>query len=621
LALIALSVVEQRLDAVRSVLAGASVTEVAAQVGVSRQSVHGWMVRYLSEGIAGLADRSSRPKSCPHQAAESVERAVLEFRREHARWGAKRIRLELLRRPPEWLDGAVPSMSTINRILRRHELVKARPRKRPRESFIRFERPGPMQLWGIDIVGGVELVNPVTGEIRDAKIVTGVDDHSRFCVMAKVVERATARAVCLGFAEALARYGVPEEVITDNGKQFTDRFSRHGPSRGEVLFDKICRNNGITHRLTAPASPNQNGKVERFHGTFRPEISEAGPFETLEAAQAAVDAWVDQYNRERPHQGLDEKLPVVPADRFAPADPGGLELWLPGSLEAVADPGPASGPPREPAADPAPEPLELAKPTGESVTAATVEVGPIELEKPVAASGNMALVGHQFWLGPARAGQLVRFWIDREWVHLSVDGQQIKTLRSRFTAAEMAKLRTQGAVPAGPPPEATRQRPDTGIVEVERTVSMGGTISLGSRTVLAAWMLAGRRVGIWIEDGAPLLFFDPETRELLRTRPNPLEPGEARLLQRRKPVGERPRPSAEPITVERRSDGTGMIMVASQHVALGRQYKHNLVTVHVAETTLAIDLPDGETRVVRRTNDQAVRNIRAMRPRTATSNS
>jgi transposase InsO family protein len=79
--------------------------------------------------------------------------------------------------------------------------------------------------------------------------------------MAAVVERATGRAVCLAFAQALAKHGVPEEVITDNGKQFTDRFNRYGPTRGEVLFDRICRRNGITHRLTAPASPNQNGKV------------------------------------------------------------------------------------------------------------------------------------------------------------------------------------------------------------------------------------------------------------------------------------------------------------------------------------------------------------------------
>ena len=617
MALVALSVVERRLDAVRAVLAGASVSEVAAQVGVSRQSVHVWLGRYLSEGVGGLADRSSRPGACPHQSPESVERAVLEWRREHPRWGARRIRLELLRRPPEWLDGPVPSTSTINRILRRHQLVRARPRKRPRDSYLRFERPGPMQLWGVDIVGGIELVNPVTGELREAKIVTGVDDHSRFCVMAAVVERATARAVCLAFAQALAKHGVPEEVITDNGKQFTDRFSRHGPSRGEVLFDKICRRNGITHRLTEPASPNQNGKVERFHGTFRPEISQAGPFESLAEAQAAVDAWVEQYNTDRPHQGLDEQRPVVPADRFAPADPGQLELWLPASLEVVAthEPTPATGPMPGVVADPlvAHTPVLPRRPV--------VSGGPIEVDKAVPSSGNMALVGHQFWLGPARAGQVVRFWIDREWVHLSVGGQRVKSLRSRFTVAELDKLLAQGARAAGPPPEASRQRSEPGIVEVERTVSRGGTISLGSRTVLAAWMLAGRRVGVWIEDGSPLLFFDPETRELLRTRPNPLEPGEAGRLQRRKPVGQRPRPSTEPITVERRSDNTGGIRVASQRVALGRQYKHTVVTVHVSETTLAIQLPDGDTKIIRRASDQAVRNIRTQRPRTATSNS
>src|SRR6478736_1060780 len=290
-----MSVVELRLDAVRAVLAGARVTEVAAEAGVSRQSVHAWIGRYLVEGVAGLADRSHRPPGCKHQTPGSVEVRVVELRREHPRWGAKRIRMELLRAPGPWSGEVaagvtVPSTATINRILRRKDMVTPRPRKRPRDSYVRFERPGPMQLWGIDIVGGIRLVDVTTGVVREAKIVTGVDDHSRYCVMAAVVERATARAVCLAFAQALAAFGVPEEVITDNGKQFTDRFSRYGPTRGEVLFDKICRKNGITHRLTAPASPNQNGKVERFHGTFRPEISEAGPFTSVEAAQAAVDA-------------------------------------------------------------------------------------------------------------------------------------------------------------------------------------------------------------------------------------------------------------------------------------------------------------------------------------------
>jgi transposase InsO family protein len=235
----------------------------------------------------------------------------------------------MLRQPGPWAAGGlvVPSERTIGRILHRQGLLRARSRKRPKDSYVRFERPGPMQLWQMDIVGGIRLVSPVTGELREGKVVTAVDDHSRYCVIAKVAERATCRAVCVAFAQALARFGVPEEVITDNGKQFTDRFNRYGPTRGEVLFDKICRHNGITHRLTAPASPNQNGRVERFHGTFRPDfLSIAGPFTSVPEAQAAVDAWAGHYNADRPHQALDEKVPVTrPSD--SPRRPPGNGIW------------------------------------------------------------------------------------------------------------------------------------------------------------------------------------------------------------------------------------------------------------------------------------------------------
>jgi Integrase core domain len=85
-----------------------------------------------------------------------------------------------------------------------------------------------MQLWQLDIVFGPMLVDPVTGELRQARIVTGVDDHSRYCVLARVVERATGRAICLAFAQALQRHGAPEEVLTDNGKHRPDRPGRRG---------------------------------------------------------------------------------------------------------------------------------------------------------------------------------------------------------------------------------------------------------------------------------------------------------------------------------------------------------------------------------------------------------
>ena len=237
--------------------------------------------------------------------------------------------MELMKKPGGLV---VPSTATVNRILIRHGLVVKRKRKRARDSYQRWERPGPMQLWQLDIVGGVWLVDTATGVLREVKVVTGVDDHSRFCVIASVVERATGRAVCLALAGALARFGVPDEVLTDNGKQFTGRFSRGG----EVLFDKICRHNGITHRLTQPASPTTTGKIERFHLTLRRELlDDHDPFESLGAAQAAVDEFVRGYNADRPHQALDDQRPVSPADRFTPTcdqERELLPLWLPPTL-------------------------------------------------------------------------------------------------------------------------------------------------------------------------------------------------------------------------------------------------------------------------------------------------
>jgi len=376
-----------------------------------------------------------------------------------------------------------------------------------------------MQLWQMDIVGGIRLVRLITGELREGKVVTAVDDHSRYCVIAKVTERATGRAVCLALAEALARFGVPEEINTDNGKQFTDRFGRHGTRNGEVLFDKICRKNGIAHRLIAPASPNQNGKVERFHGTFRPDFLDiSGPFTSVDEAQAAVDAWVAHYNAERPHQALDEKVPVTPADRFDPvpaAQRNLVDLWLPPALEGADAPAPEPVQPHGGSAplDELPVP---ARPVSDG--------GPVEFDRVVPPSGNLQVAGKQFWLGPARAGTVIRFWADCDLVHLAASGIRIKTLRSHLSLADLRRLAAHGAVPAGPsplPPAAGGQ-----AVEVERPVSRSGLISLGTHRVLAAEILAGQLVGIRIE-AATLMFFDPATRVLLRTRPSPLIPQQA----------------------------------------------------------------------------------------------
>ena len=150
MALVEVSVVEQRYRAVLEVRAGVPVTEVAAGSGVSRQSVHAWLRRYEQGGLGALADRSRRPGSCPHQVSAEVEAAVCEMRREHPRWGPLRLAHELAK------AGVVPAPSRMSayRVLIRHGLVEPGPRKRPKDSYRRWERDEPMALWQLDIVGG-----------------------------------------------------------------------------------------------------------------------------------------------------------------------------------------------------------------------------------------------------------------------------------------------------------------------------------------------------------------------------------------------------------------------------------------------------------------------------------
>jgi transposase InsO family protein len=586
LALVELSVVEQRYRAVLDVAAGVPVTEVAARYEVSRQSVHSWVRRYQDGGLGGLMDRSKRPDSCPHQMPAAVEAVVCELRREHPRWGPRRIVHELGRAGVS----PVPSRMSAYRALVRHGLIDPQPRKRPKSSYVRWERQAPMALWQLDIVGGVFLADGT-----EAKIVTGVDDHSRYCVICQVVARATGRAVCLAFAAALRQFGVPGEVLTDNGKQFTDRFGKGG----EVLFDRICRDNAITHRLTQPRHPTTTGKIERFHGSLRRELlDDAVPFADLAAVQAAVDAWVAQYNTTRPHQALGMSSP---AERFSTAAAKAEEQLLPLRLPSVIAlaPVPAPAAPQRPPALVTPSPAAL-----------PYDGGPVEFERVVPPSGNMMVARRQFWLGPHRAGQTVTFWASTDIIHLMLAGARIKTLRSHLSTADLTALAATGARPAGPEPLPSAE--PGAAIEVDRIVSKDGQVHLASRYILAAEILGGRRVAIRVEP-ATLMFFDPDTRELLRTRPNPLTWEQACRLRGARPAGPPPRPSTEPVTVQRRASNTGVIMVVGQKIALGRIHARQVVTVHVAEDTITIDL-DGDARTVRRTTTDPVLRVKAQRP-------
>jgi transposase len=225
-----LSVTEQRYQAVLSVIEDdLQVGEAAAKTGVTRQALHSWLNRYAEGGLEALADRSHRPRSCPHQMDPAVEVRLVELRGLHPGWGADRLRYRLAR---EGVD-PLPSRAAIGRALVRLGLVRPGRRRGRRREYRRWERGRPMELWQLDVMGSVLLDDG--GEL---KAVTAIDDHSRFCLAVGLVERATSRPVCGVFARILGEFRAPEAVLTDNGKVFTGRFV---PADGGAVRPDLLR--------------------------------------------------------------------------------------------------------------------------------------------------------------------------------------------------------------------------------------------------------------------------------------------------------------------------------------------------------------------------------------------
>jgi transposase InsO family protein len=561
--LVELSVMEQRYHAVMEVVSGAPVTEVARRYGVSRQAVHVWLGKYRQGGLAGLADHSHRPHYQPRQLDAGIEAMICQLRSAHPRWGPRRLQYEL----GKARVAPVPSRSTVYRVLVRRGLVPARTRKRRRQDYKRWQREAPMQLWQMDITGSVFLTDGT-----ELKLISGIDDHSRFCVIATVVRRATARAVCRAFIAAMRTYGIPDEVLTDNGKQFTGRFGKPRPA--EVLFERICRRNGIRQLLTKPYSPTTTGKVERWHQTLQNDfLNDTGPFSTLEEAQAAVDDWREEYNCRRPHQSLDM---ACPASKFQPHPEAGdgMELWAPADLEPVITP------------DPAPDGV-LTAPEPVSWPDA------VEVDRVVPPSGNMTVGPQQFWLGASRTGQQVRFWIDTTTVHLSIGGWRIKTVPSRLSAVDLARLRQNGARPAGPPPagNAPRALAATSCVEVQRLVNAAGIISLGSQVVQVGSPLAGQRARIRLD--GQVMHVITQDGVLWRTLPCPIPPAQRHRLQGVRLAGPDPLPHSRQ-TIQRKVSSRGGIQVARQRIQVGFSHAGKTVTVELGDTSLRVINQHGE---------------------------
>ncbi len=275
---------------------GRSVAELAAIHGVHRSWLYKLLARYRREGEAGLEPRSRRPRRSPGAMSRELAEEIVALRANLLERGldagALTLHWHLARR-----HGAVPSVSSVWRLLRRRGLVTPQPRKRPRSSFVRFEAALPNECWQSDMTHWLTLG-------RGCEIVNFIDDHSRLCLASVALAVTTAVDVGQVFQRARAQHGTPASLLTDNGCIYT---AEH--RGGKVVLETELERLGVQHKRSRPYHPQTCGKVERFHQTLKKYLAKQPAAPSLEALQAQLDRFARYYNEERPHRALGRRTP------------------------------------------------------------------------------------------------------------------------------------------------------------------------------------------------------------------------------------------------------------------------------------------------------------------------
>lgn len=323
----AMDLVEQRLGVLSEpAWSGRTVGEVCRRHGISRETFYAWRRAYERDGLEGLSPRSRRPNKSPGQLDVAVEDRIVRLRKDNG-WGARKIRDQLRR------DGhqPLPSVSTVNQVLARRgqgplPRVRVRTPAGPRPR--RFERAHPNELWQID--GSMHrLVDGSVYWVADI-----VDDHSRFLVGAEIGSALTGELAWAAVRGAVARWGQPEGLLSDNGLCFTGRLHRF-----TVAFERQVARSGMRLIHSRPYHPQTCGKIERFHLTYKDWMARRDPPATLAEAAGLLVEFTGHYNHDRPHQALDG---AAPAERYQPGQP----VELPRVEVEPADPTPPGALPR-----------------------------------------------------------------------------------------------------------------------------------------------------------------------------------------------------------------------------------------------------------------------------------
>lgn len=275
-----------------------TMTELCEIYGISRKTGHKWSKRYEEEGLDGLKDRSRRPKRSPRRTEARCVEELLEERRSHPRWGARKLLARLHRRHPEW---SWPAPSTAAAILKRNGLVQPRRQRRRRDPPAKQEvqSQAPNEVWTADFKGQFRL-----GNRQLCYPLTVADHHSRFLLGCQGVEGTSLEATRAVFEELFTTYGLPAAVLTDNGPPFAGYRAVRRLSRLAVWWIRL----GIEPLLIQPGHPEQNGRHERMHRTLKAATTRP-PAHDAQRQQDRFDHFRQEYNEQRPHEGIDMNMP------------------------------------------------------------------------------------------------------------------------------------------------------------------------------------------------------------------------------------------------------------------------------------------------------------------------
>jgi putative transposase len=291
-------VMDERLRFVARLLEGEKMARLCGEFGISRKTGYKIFDRYKDCGVGAFNDRSRRPHRQANRLPPQLEAVIVRLKREYPGWGAPKIREKLRQRAA---TPHLPAISTVHAVLDRYGLVHRRRRRRRVALGTELSQPSePNALWCADYKGEFML-----GNRRYCYPLTITDFASRYLLTCEALATTQEKFAFTVFERTFKEFGLPYLIRTDNGVPFASAHALYGLSKLSVWWLRL----GIQIERIKPGHPQQNGRHERMHLTLKKEATKPAAANVLQQ-QARFDTFVQQYNRDRPHQALGMKVPA-----------------------------------------------------------------------------------------------------------------------------------------------------------------------------------------------------------------------------------------------------------------------------------------------------------------------